>query len=368
MNGQNGQVRTILMSLVALLLTSHAVAGVTSVTLNRSARLGPEAAHTLSEIALIEGDQAAWLGAIPIDTVLKETPEGAAGWKSIELDDLKMLLQAQDGLNWGRLSLRGSTCQVRVVTPPKAPVQVGSVSTPEPQPLTFTGSNTIGALVADQIRMILGAEPEDFSITFNEQDEAFLGTSLAGRLVEARPVGSGSRVPIEVVIYDRDEIIQRETIRVEVQLRREIALARVPLQRGDLISSNQIKLETRWVSPDELTPPLSELIGQRVRGTINAGATIAQADIEPPIVIKRGDPVVIHCVTRTVVIRQQGRALEDAHEGELFSIELVDKETKHKMTARAAGVGRAVVRPAETYGVMTLQEINQLSETKGTSR
>lgn len=344
---------TILRTLVAIFIAvaaPAATASVTTITLHASLRLPRGEPVTLGDLAEIEGPQAGKLARIPAQDLLDRSRPDAFGWHTVDTDDLRTLLESTEGLNWGRLTIRGSTAQIRLLTPPGPAPTLTPRETTDPQRPAPPKAGTVRSIVVAQLRAILAVAEDDLAVDFDTRHDDLLDRAAAGFIVEARPIGSGQRTPIEVVLYDGDQITARETIRADVRIRRAVTHARVAIRKGEPITADHLATEVRWVGPDEAPIDPTAAVGQRARGHIAAGATIEPTMIESPIVIRRGDLVVVHCVTPTVVIRQQARATADARAGETVTLEL--PATGRRLTARADGPGRAVVRPADTFGVV----------------
>ncbi|HHN77047.1 MAG TPA: flagellar basal body P-ring formation protein FlgA [Phycisphaerales bacterium] len=87
--------------------------------------------------------------------------------------------------------------------------------------------------------------------------------------------------------------------------------------------------------------PAGDVIGKVTSRRLEPGSVIEAGDIEPPLIVRRGEIVSLHCVAGAVMLRCAARALESGHEGDVIRLELLT--SKEKVTARMSGRGRAVM-------------------------
>lgn len=325
---------------VAWLAWAPAAAGQGTIALRGAARVEPGAPVRLGDVASLTGAEAealAGLVLIPSDA--------RRGRDTIDTELVRRAIDERaGGTNWGRLTLGGASC---VILPPQgaAPSAARPAST-EPA-VTVTG--TVRAVVADRLGRMLDASPTDLRLVFDDSDREVLGLPVGGRIVDVRPTGLSERMPVQVTVYEvgGESIAAARTIRVGVQVRRPVVLAAVARRRGDLVGPGDVTGEFRWVGPATAAMTPDRVVGSAVRSRLTPGAVVTPQDIEPPIVVDKGDLVAVHCVSGTIVVRLTARALGSARDGEVVRLQsLVDGE--RTFYGRMNGRGRAVAVAPDT--------------------
>jgi len=79
-----------------------------------------------------------------------------------------------------------------------------------------------------------------------------------------------------------------------------------------------------------------------LRSVVRPGEPIETSAIEAPILIDRGEIVVVHCIAGTIIIEQRARAKGRGRDGEVIAFESLDSP-RRIFSARVSGPGRAVV-------------------------
>lgn len=328
---------------IALGAAAPRAAAQTTVTLRPSARLAEDAQEVrLRDVADLAGDEADTLAGV----IVMARPEvSAAGWIKLDLAALRSALDAQ-GVNWGRVSLRGGQCTLRL-SAPAAARQIAdrpARGLPEPSPIDFTGEPTLRTAVALQLAAHYGVQPAHLRLAFDPSESALLDTPILSRQVTVAPAGlpTSPRLPVTINVYDADRLIITRTIQTEARILTQVATASTTLDRGREIQADQINTAESWIAPTAQPPArASEIIGSVATGRILAGETIRSADLAAPFACKRGDTVHIHCLSGSVIVKVQARALGSARDGEYVELRIDGAEAP--VTARMSGRGRAVL-------------------------
>src|SRR5690606_24535910 len=103
------------------------------------------------------------------------------------------------------------------------------------------------------LRARYGAAAEDLRARFDERDAGTLDTPTAGRVVEARAIGSSSRPALRVMVYEGDSIVLSETLRVGLEVRVPAPVLVRPLRRGERVGEGDFEIQTVWSDPTD--PP-----------------------------------------------------------------------------------------------------------------
>jgi len=323
----------------ALLVGLTARAG--EIALRPSARLTPGAPVTLGDVATLTGDDAAALAPTALD--VRRGSDGAA---EITVEDVRAALDAA-GVNWGRLTLRGSVCAVRAAEPtpatPDAPRRARSRD--EPAAVDLAGPPTVRTRLARLVARLYGVTPDNLRLRFDERDAEFLSTPESGRRIEIQPAATpnASRFSAVVWLYAGDELLGSRSVRVDVRVRRPVVVLTRALDRGDAVTPDAVRSETLWVEPagSAMVGAVEDAVGAVARKRLDAGAILRAEALEPPIVVRRGELVTVHCVSGGVVVKAKARAARDGRAGE--RLELRMDGSKKTFVARVVAPGRAVV-------------------------
>lgn len=331
-----------LLSAILALLLGLAVApppvGDTAITLLRAANVSPHRAIRLDDVATLDGPQAQTLAPLEI---------APAGTKAIDLATVKAALD-KAGVNWARLTLQGRTCSLAddpADTPSgRNPVRPEAASVNSTDAAPGTHASLINARLAE----LFGVEPSDLRLRFtnlNPAQSAFLAATPdpAARIrIQPQAAGTSPRVPIEIELYQGERLLQRHRLTAEVLIRREGVAAGTQIDRDRPISASDLRDEVQWLPPNAdplITRAQAEWMTAKRR--IEPGSMISQNDVQSPIVIKRGDQVIVHCLSGGVAIKAKARALDNARDGEPVRLQI--EGSKRPFNGRASGRGTAVV-------------------------
>ncbi len=263
---------------------------------------------------------------------------GTGDSRTITIESVRELLQEQAGVRWERLVLRGQSCSVMRIDgrPASHPATAiaRSIRPAEAGP-------TVRTLVEARVAQIVGASAADVRVDFGDRDQALLETPAGGRVVEIQPAGRSDRMALSVRVYQGDVIVAGGMVRVGVEIRRDVLVAREGLAHGDAITGENTAVESRWLGAAEEPADAVKAIGSVARSRLRTGDVIGEQDIQAPVVVKKGDLVNVDCLAGAVVLRRTMRSTEQARDGEVVTLAaLTGKKT---VRARMNGAGRAVM-------------------------
>lgn len=318
-------------AILAVLLFAGLGRAQSTIELKSSVRLEPREAVTLADVATLSGAEAVSLGGV----TLFAADQSRASKLSIQ--DLRRILGQQPDVNWGRITLRGSTCSIlSPVTDTKKQVVARASA-----PAASTDPNSVRRAVADRIARIVQAEPEALRLTFESSDDELLNQSIGGRTLEIKPTASSDRLPLALTLYEGDRIVTNKTIRVGVLVRRKVVIAAAAKTRGELIAEGDVTVDEQWVGPNLKPASPEAVIGSASQGRIATGQIIGVGDVAAPLIVQKGEQVSVSCVSGSIVLTTKARAMAPGRVGDVIAFQgLEDKRT---FTARMSGRGRAVV-------------------------
>lgn len=307
--------------------------GVTTVALHATVRLDADASVTLGAIAAIEGPQRDTLSALAIPS----DPVRAGAWTALTAESVREAIEASEA-HTGSVVVLGSRSSLTRRTATAQPVTAAKPTSPEPAP----GVTTVRDHLESWLRSRFRAGTDDIRVGFDDRDRPTLTTPTAGRVVEVAEIGVSGRMALRVTVYEGDRIVLTEAVRARVELRRDAPVATRALRRGDKVQETDFTAQPVWLDPSDPPAPLQSLAGQTLRNAVEAGQTVRSGDIEPSVMIERGQDVSVRTVRGSVVVTTIARAKADAREGELVELEAKDRSGR-RFTARVAGPGRAVM-------------------------
>ena len=333
-----------ILALAMLWVPTYATAQ-TTISIRPSARLATDAQQVrLDDIADITPHDAALAETIVLDNLSRSDGQG---WIKIDTESIRAALEGTH-INWGKTSIRGGTCTVRLSEAKLATREVKSTrSTAATQPTTveLSGPVTIKTMVTARLAALYKVEAHQLKLGFDGSDAGLLSTLVGDREVEIEPggLGTSTRLPINITLYEGDRVVVSGSIRVEAMVYRPQVTAAMTIERGRTITDDQLSIIERWQSPGS-KPMVSEdeLVGAIARKRIASGEIIEAGDAEPPLACKRGDTVFVHCVSGNVVVKIKARAMASARDGEL--VKLKSDSSAEPFLARMSGRGRAVLR------------------------
>ncbi|MCB9838827.1 MAG: flagellar basal body P-ring formation protein FlgA [Phycisphaeraceae bacterium] len=330
----------LILALLGMLVPAMPARGeVGVITLNPTARIAPGDPALLRDVAALEGEPARALAATVVHT------SAAAGF-TVSVADVRAALTKQDA-NWGRLALRGSTCEVRVGDRAVRRVADETPAETAPAVVDLAGVQTVLTRLARLVARMFGVDNENLRLRFDERDEALLSRPVTERTrVEIQPAStaSSSRMAFIVWIYEgEDPEPVSQNVRVDVLLRRPVVSATRELRPGEAIAEGDLVEAQQWIAPDGSVPIAGarQALGMRAKRKIAAGSTIRADQLEPPIACERGDLVKVHCVSGGIVVKAWARALGKALEGEHVELRMTGSEKTFR--ARMTGRGVAVM-------------------------
>ncbi|MEA5557603.1 flagellar basal body P-ring formation chaperone FlgA [Nodularia spumigena] len=332
----------LLVSLLGIALFATQAIASDSIMLRPVARVSPDEAITLSMVAVLTGPEAQALGTVEL------APAGRHPSR-LTIEDVRQAIGTDRTIHWGRLSLAGNDCRIITLHPSEGPEEVSesqALVATRPQP---TGPTVRDAVIA-RIHTHLGLPAERVRIEFEDREAAIdlLDHASIGRTIEVRPIGTSDRLPLSITIYENHWIVARGIVRADLQILKEVALTREVLSRGTTLTSEHIRAESRWVRPSARLATPEQAIGAVLRARVNEETPLTTQDVQPPIVIKRGDHAIVHCLSGGIVMKLRARAMEDGRIGDEIEFTGLEGRKGRAFVARVDGPGVAIIAADET--------------------
>ena len=152
--------------------------------------------------------------------------------------------------------------------------------------------------------------------------------------------GQGGRINVRVDC--RDAAPWARNMAVNVKVYRDVLVSSRNLTRGVQLSQADISLQEMDVSliRGQLIDDAQQAVGQQLRRNINAGTALSADMLEAPVLVRRGDTVMLTAERGGVSIRQQGTAMEDGESGRQIAV----RNTSSNRVVQAVVTARGEVR------------------------
>ena len=306
-------------------------AGADEVTLKSSVRLPAGATHLyLSDIALLTGPRAVRHGQL----LIAPAPLGSEVFQ-ITVGEVRRALDAA-GVHWGKIQLNGATVVIRPPParrpgPPLAMTAASIEGSDLPAPLTDRPAtpptadlqmqrSDIRGAVTQRVVEALGVNPAEVRLLFDHRDALFLDTAGQGLQFEIQPLGNltSDRIHLSVRTWQEGRVQETRFVSVRPMIRTDVAVLGVDIPRGAEIKGENLLSEQRWLSLSlsESMIAIAQATGRKAARKLRAGQVISRRDLKHPMLIKRGDRVMVQCLVGGLVIRVEAEARSNAAEGE----------------------------------------------------
>ena len=129
----------------------------------------------------------------------------------------------------------------------------------------------------------------------------------------------------------------------DIDLFRPVVTAVRPIARGQRISSDQLQLREMNISrlSGSYFTRMEDVLGMQAKRTVPADKTLLAEFLGPPLMIKRGETVVVTAQSNGLVVKIPGVALMDGHQGQQISVR--NRQSKRIVEAIVSAPGQVTV-------------------------
>lgn len=129
-------------------------------------------------------------------------------------------------------------------------------------------------------------------------------------------------------------------IPVDLAIFRPVVVATRTLSPGSLIGADDVQLVKVDVTriTGEYLPDLDAAVGMSAKRPLTQGRPVTAQQIVPPVVIRRGEAVVISAATASIAVKMSGVAMTDGRRGE--QIRIKNQGSSRIIEARVIGPGQ----------------------------
>ncbi len=237
--------------------------------------------------------------------------------------------------NLASLRLFGaSRCRVSRPRVPRETVTPLCAVASEPSPARTTTSptvqpksparRTIEALVVEYLTARSPDPKARLEVRFSSAGRRFLDAPAEGRAVKIRPTNDRrlGMISLEVEVMVADGPPQVEAVLAEVQLVREVVVARRPINKGKNIEARDLQLEERRFTDlaDLGLTDLSAAVGQQSGDFVRLGEMLRAEGLASRPVVNRGDTVTIWARLGGVEVKTTGKAQQAGALGDVIPV------------------------------------------------
>jgi flagellar basal body P-ring formation protein FlgA len=191
----------------------------------------------------------------------------------------------------------------------------------EPQPITH-GHSQMTAAARQAIEQAFDLSSNRIEVELPAADPRLQipVCALPLETTMSRHNGQGGRVSVKVDC--RDAAPWSRHVAAQVRVFREAIVASRSAGRGTMLSAADITVREVDVSTirGQILESAETVLGMELRRPASAGDVLSMDMLITPLMVKRGDTVVVTAERSGVVIRQQGVALQDGEAGKQIQI------------------------------------------------
>lgn len=125
---------------------------------------------------------------------------------------------------------------------------------------------------------------------------------------------------------------------VKIAVMRQVLVADRPLTKGTVIKATDLsmqQLDVSQIKQGYLTDP-DEVIGRLCKQTVNAGNPITVESVQKPVVIRKGEQVMINALSSALKVTMSGVALEDGQMNDVIRVK--NNSSKRVIEAQVVAV------------------------------
>jgi flagella basal body P-ring formation protein FlgA len=307
---------------------------------------------TLADVAEMDGPQARALADLAIAEVTGAEVE-------ITVAQVRRAL-GQAGVNWGRLNLSGRRTLVRAsrvqgTAPPMAMSALSLTDPSRPQRAApapegivaadLAGEATLRGDLARFLATALQVPADALRLRFQPGDEQALRAPTSMFRFEKQPHGQLDNETVEMTIraWKGNRIEETRVLRIGLERRAEALAATCDIARGDVVRASDVETIVQWMPPRAAAglAGIEDLGDATAADHVAPGQVLHKTSLRPPLLVRRGDLLVVRCLVGGLVVSLKAEARADAARGE--TIPMRKPRERETFLATVTRPGEAVV-------------------------
>ena len=160
----------------------------------------------------------------------------------------------------------------------------------------------------------------------------------------ANQVGNGNGGRVTVRVQCQDESPWTRHVSANVKVFRPVAISARALARGSVIQPGDVIMEELDISQlrGQTIAQSENIVGMALRRSVNHGAPLTLDMLTAPVLVKRGDTVVLNATRGGISIRHTGTALQDGEAGQQIPVRNNSSGRVVQAVVREAGVTEVI--------------------------
>ena len=193
--------------------------------------------------------------------------------------------------------------------------------------------------VQDYVR---GTLPGDIDVEIScrwRGDARVEGTgSVSLHALPSKVKGTAGGVPVRLEFRRGEKFLRHLIVTANLAYYDTVAVASIPLRRGDALTSNSVRFERREVTQmlGRTFSRLRDIEGLQVRGSVPVGRIVDERQTDPIPIVERGQAVTIHASVGACTVSTRGKALSSGAVGDHI---FVENSSGQKIQGRVAKSG-----------------------------
>ena len=173
-----------------------------------------------------------------------------------------------------------------------------------------------------------------WNVTVKLTQEQAYGLATGGQIVEI----TGGSSPLTGQQHFDIRMSKPSVVSVDavVELPQRAVVVRRSLPKGYIISASDVELRSveKFRSEDYFVD-LSAVIGMETTGVVREFSVLNQSMLRKPILVRKGDIVTVRSMNNGIIVRVNGKALDDGVKGATILVERIDDDAKPNRNRRS---------------------------------
>jgi len=188
------------------------------------------------------------------------------------------------------------------------------------------------ALIVYLDRCVSGNLPWNVAVKLTQEQAYALATG--GQIVDisggSNPLTGQQRFDIRM---SKSVVVAVDAV---VELPQRAVVVKRSLPKGYIISESDVELRcVDKIRGEDYFVDVSAVIGMETTGTVREFSVLNQSMLRKPILVRKGDIVTVRSMNNGIVVRVNGRALEDGVKGNSILVERIDEDAKTNRSRRS---------------------------------
>jgi len=202
----------------------------------------------------------------------------------------------------------------------------------------------VNSFLATYVAQVAKVHGKDVRIDYNAStiDPRLAMTDCPAALVtELKSQNSVGRINLRVSCPEQH--LWSLYVPVEINLYKPVVTAVTPIAKGTILAGDMLDMREMNISKLSGTYFVTsdQVIGMQAKRPLRANLPIIATHLEQPLLIKRGDSVVMTAQSGSLVVKIPGTALTDGHKGQQISVR--NSQSKRVVEGMVSAAGQVMI-------------------------